>query len=493
MKGIFKILSIVVLLGALVGGAILVQRNQETRKGAAAITPELVFQMNNKTVSVGQNFNINLAIDTKSLKVDVFEFGLEFDKTKLRIDSISPIWYTEGGSNLYSEGVSYFKHLKGDDVDTPPDQVMLKNIDNTNGNLKVSAVSMRPVAKTASGVVQIFKMSVTILADGPATIKMTSAGTNQAQLDSKMVALKPGKSIIFNSSRPTSRPKLTPTRVKVTPTLSSPLRCGWCGTSCINSKIKRMCPMIVPPKGSSCVAENGACVIKISRVTPTGVGVMSATLNGGFNGSKVKVGDEVSAFMKIGVGNYKVSAVNVRAIFDPNYFDILSVTPITGAEVLRNNVNKVTGVVDLYLTWKGSASTLPSSPEFVIVKLKTKKSGVGTFKFDGNYKNEVSGVDSAGKSVGFTVLISGTVPRLIITDLTVAPKCLVCTSGLAKSMGNGNCDAVINSLDFEIWRSEVFDQGGVTGKLSSTWNADYSCDQKVSAPDFEIWRATVFK
>jgi len=251
--------------------------------------------------------------------------------------------------------------------------------------------------------------------------------------------------------------------------------------------------MIAPPKGSSCVAENGACVIKISRVTPTGVGVMSATLNGGFNGSKVKVGDEVSAFMKIGVGNYKVSAVNVRAIFDPNYFDILSVTPITGAEVLRNNVNKVTGVVDLYLTWKGSASTLPSSPEFVIVKLKTKKSGVGTFKFDGNYKNEVSGVDIAGKSVGFTVLISGTVPRLIITDLTVAPKCLVCTSGLAKSMGNGNCDAVINSLDFEIWRSEVFDQGGVTGKLSSTWNADYSCDQKVSAPDFEIWRATVFK
>jgi len=287
--------------------------------------------------------------------------------------------------------------------------------------------------------------------------------------------------------------RVTPTRVKVTPTLSSPLRCGWCGTSCINSKIKRMCPMIVPPKGSSCVAENGACVIKISRVTPTGVGVMSATLNGGFNGSKVKVGDEVSAFMKIGVGNYKVSAVNVRAIFDPNYFDILSVTPITGAEVLRNNVNKVTGVVDLYLTWKGSASTLPSSPKFAIVKLKTKKSGVGTFKFDGNYKNEVSGVDSAGKSVGFTVLISGTVPRLIITDLTVAPKCLVCTSGLAKSMGNGNCDAVINSLDFEIWRSEVFDQGGVTGKLSSTWNADYSCDQKVSAPDFEIWRATVFK
>ena len=156
-------------------------------------------------------------------------------------------------------------------------------------------------------------------------------------------------------------------------------------------------------------------------------------------------------------------------------------------------MNKVTGVVDLYLTWKGSASTLPSSPKFAIVKLKTKKSGVGTFKFDGNYKNEVVGVDSTGKSVGFKVLISGTVPRLIITDPVVAPKCLVCASGLVKTMGNGNCDAVINSLDFEIWRNEVFDQGGVMGKLSSTWNADYNCDQKVSAPDFEIWRATVFK
>ena len=118
---------------------------------------------------------------------------------------------------------------------------------------------------------------------------------------------------------------------------------------------------------------------------------------------------------------------------------------------------------------------------------------MGTFKFDGNYKNEVSGVDSAGKSVGFTVLLSGIVPRLIITDSVVTPSCLVCASGLAKSMGNGNCDSVINSLDFEIWRNEVFDQSGVTGKLSPTWNADYNCDQKVSAPDFEIWRATVFK
>jgi len=471
MKGIFKILSIVVLLGALVGGAILVQRNQETRKGAAANGTSVSVLPGSVVVASGKNFEVHTWVNTgkNTDKLSGVEFKVSYDSTKLKYVSSE----AQNGYTVLNEV-----------VDDGRGTLTLKMVTlgaEKAGAVDVLKVTFRPVGNVSGAISP---------KGGVVMISGQSATWNVAKYNASNYA---------PVSRPTSRKpiptrvKVTPTRVKVTPTLSSPLRCGWCGTSCINSKIKRMCPMIAPPKGSSCVAENGACVIKISRVTPTGVGVMSATLNGGFNGSKVKVGDEVSAFMKIGVGNYKVSAVNVRAIFDPNYFDILSVTPITGAEVLRNNVNKVTGVVDLYLTWKGSASTLPSSPEFVIVKLKTKKSGVGTFKFDGNYKNEVSGVDSAGKSVGFTVLISGTVPRLIITDLTVAPKCLVCTSGLAKSMGNGNCDAVINSLDFEIWRSEVFDQGGVTGKLSSTWNADYSCDQKVSAPDFEIWRATVFK
>lgn len=73
-------------------------------------------------------------------------------------------------------------------------------------------------------------------------------------------------------------------------------------------------------------------------------------------------------------------------------------------------------------------------------------------------------------------------------------KCLTCPAGVpGKSMGNANCDSKTDLSDFEIWRSEAFDQGGIEGKIRNDWKADFNCDQKVNLSDFEIWRVSYFK
>ena len=64
MKGIFKILSIVILLGALVGGAILVQKNQETRKGAAANETSVSVLPSSVVVAGGKNFDVHTWVNT---------------------------------------------------------------------------------------------------------------------------------------------------------------------------------------------------------------------------------------------------------------------------------------------------------------------------------------------------------------------------------------------------------------------------------------------
>jgi len=319
---------------------------------------------------------------------------------------------------------------------------------------------------------------------------------------------------------------------------SEKIKCGWCGRSCTNigTNTDRMCPAIAPPSGVGCVNQNNTCVTvsiqtgglgqpcvkggtqcadglickyraiktaaeasqyantdyyKVAGGVCSKPDTQTVTLSGRFGVPSVVVGSEISAMLSVYSGTNKVSAVNVKALFDPNFFEILSVTPVTGSQGVAASGDSATGVVSVYMFWQSAAANLPSSPEFVTVKLKAKKAGLTTFKYDDTYKHEVSGVDAAGNSLGFTVATSGTPARTIVTEPVAA--CMPCTTGLARSTGNANCDTSVNTIDFEIWRSEVFDKGGVNGTLSNSWKADFNCDQKVSGIDMEIWRSTVFK
>jgi len=226
--------------------------------------------------------------------------------------------------------------------------------------------------------------------------------------------------------------------------------------------------------------------------TPTVISGNQVNMVGMFDNQTVKVGGEVLGVVRVDSGNLKVSAVNVQYTYDPVYFDFVESVPPEGATVLKNTVDRATGRVTVYLSWSLPADKLPTSPNVSQFKLKTKKVGTGSMGFYRSYVPEVSGLDGNGKSTGFAVGFS-TDPKYQSVVITNVISCSVCTSGLAKSTGNANCDGTVSSIDFEIWRSEMFDQGGLAGTVKSTWKSDYNCDQKVSGVDFEIWRKTVFQ
>lgn len=77
MKNVFKIFWFLVLIGAVVGGVILVQKNQETRKGAAANATISTILPSAVSVIVGQNFDVHVWMNTGS-SLDLLD-GAEFE------------------------------------------------------------------------------------------------------------------------------------------------------------------------------------------------------------------------------------------------------------------------------------------------------------------------------------------------------------------------------------------------------------------------------
>jgi len=146
MKNVFRFFSFLVLAGAVVGGVILVQKNQETRKGAAAIVPELIFQPSGTNFGVGATFYVNVAVDTKanSMKLAAFEIAMKYDPAKLKIEEVVPNWFIWDKTNVYGKDASFFKKLEGDDPYdmSKPSDILGKNIiDNVAGKLTFSGIS----------------------------------------------------------------------------------------------------------------------------------------------------------------------------------------------------------------------------------------------------------------------------------------------------------------------------------------------------------------
>jgi hypothetical protein len=243
---------------------------------------------------------------------------------------------------------------------------------------------------------------------------------------------------------------------------------------------------------TACVssADCSCSVVPTPRVitpTPSVTSADKATIKGGFNSPTMLLGSEITAPIIVDSAGKKVSAVNIQVVYDANSFDFVETVPLASANVLKNEVDKTTGKITLYLTWNSPATSLPTDPTIAVVKLKAKKAGVGTLTFTTNYANQVSGLDSNGKSTLFGIAY-GTNQSISITS---DAKCAICANG-QKSKGDANCDGTVDLLDFEYWRSEAFDKGGMTGTTSTTWMSDFSCDSKADLLDFEVWRATVF-
>jgi len=52
------------------------------------------------------------------------------------------------------------------------------------------------------------------------------------------------------------------------------------------------------------------------------------------------------------------------------------------------------------------------------------------------------------------------------------------------TLGDANCDGIINSLDFDVWKTEFVNKSGL--------NSDFNSNGKVDTTDFEIWRKALF-
>ncbi len=88
--------------------------------------------------------------------------------------------------------------------------------------------------------------------------------------------------------------------------------------------------------------------------------------------------------------------------------------------------------------------------------------------------------------------ICGCVGNLCQIKKEAAP-CLVCSSGLAKTEGNANCDDRVDMIDFSIWRMEFirFSELSEAERKAEEWTADFDCDGAVRVTDFSIWRMTM--
>jgi len=86
MKAIFKILSGVILLVALVGAGILVRNNQETRRGAAANETSSQILPDKVDVKSGSKFGVSVWVNTgkPSDKLVGVEAMIAYDSSKLK-------------------------------------------------------------------------------------------------------------------------------------------------------------------------------------------------------------------------------------------------------------------------------------------------------------------------------------------------------------------------------------------------------------------------
>jgi hypothetical protein len=57
-----------------------------------------------------------------------------------------------------------------------------------------------------------------------------------------------------------------------------------------------------------------------------------------------------------------------------------------------------------------------------------------------------------------------------------------------KSMGDGNCDGLIEGADFSLWRREFIDISKTQPTKSLTWEADFDGNEVVDGVDYSLWR-----
>lgn len=115
MKNIAKVLTFLILAGAVIAGVILVQKNQETRRGAAANATSSRVLPSALSKNLGDTFQVQVWFDTGSSSdlLDGAEFEIAYDATKLAyVGADFQNGYEDVSGVINNNGVLQFKVIK---------------------------------------------------------------------------------------------------------------------------------------------------------------------------------------------------------------------------------------------------------------------------------------------------------------------------------------------------------------------------------------------
>lgn len=555
MKRLSKLLVMLLLIGALGAGLVLVRKNQETRRGATAAETSTSILPSEVSVQPGDDFKVSLLVNTgkDTDKLTGVEMTVSYDSTKIKYDSITvdatsgysllnDIATVDNGAGKLTINMVAMGAEKSGAINLA--KLNFKALGGGTGTIKVSAAKVLVSGQASTWDVSKHDASV-IKMDGPLTTSMPVDPT----VTPKITAILPAVTATIGPKPTVILPVVTPSS-KCNSRCQKDADCGngmickplWWScetpvpTGVVSSiqnkellssgsvdKIISVCPDVEKVLISSSTSPGSAvapssmgmcrnpkcindldcnCGGDLPRITPTRAPIgtivpnLSAVISGKFEADSYLVGGLVPAEVVITSGSGKVSGADVAIVFDATTLNLDTVQLDSSVYSLVNKqIDNTKGKLVVGVVASRPANELMNT---VRLKLSFKARAVGkaNLKLDGTYTNLVAGINNSGASVSFAV-VSGSWGVADIVSAEVPIVCKKCSGEPSKAKGNSNCDRSVNMLDFEIWRNEAYDQGGLEdaqkGVVSNKWNADFDCNGKVMLVEFEIWRRTVYQ
>lgn len=236
-----------------------------------------------------------------------------------------------------------------------------------------------------------------------------------------------------------------------------------------------------------------------------------------FYSSQGFIGQSIFSKFPFEVNTKEVTVVNgsgvPSSLSDPNIKDLLMKAKIKvnsqevylfnyhpqpgvgcNAAVLERAKTKVGEVIGSPIIWAGDFNmqkencslvydglTLPSSSS---LGLKDACQGMSC----GQTSGEASPIDYIfySNSVGFFKTHIGTT---VVNSMSLSDHFPVTTSLLLGVVGDATGDGRVDQADFNIWKSERFDQNGNLKQTSTGLRADFDDNSRVDNLDYEIWLA----
>jgi hypothetical protein len=250
MKKKINILIMFVLIGALAGAGVLVRNNQNTQRGATFASVEALFLPETKALEVGDKLVTTLMIDAKTHMITGGDLRVKFDAEKLNLESVA----------VFNKDIS----TVGNPWTQSEGDIIMSEIDNTAGTFTlVGAGISNKISSLSTGVVSVVKLNFVAKSAGTATVKLDSnyanivTGYNSAGSDQELKIEKVSEATY----------KIVGV-ISVEPTKAT-VKCGWCGTSCVDiSQQSGACTMVYV-EGKECVNKAEKCVIVPILSEPT--------------------------------------------------------------------------------------------------------------------------------------------------------------------------------------------------------------------------------